>query len=190
MAPSGLPEALVFIATSLDGFIARLDDGLDWLPVGGDEAGDDYGYADLMRSIDTIVLGRRTFEKVLTFGGWPYGDKRVVVMSSGHPEVPPELSDQVEVLAMEPGEVLKYLGESGTRRVYVDGGLTIQRFLAAGLIGELTITRVPVLIGAGIPLFGDLSHDIPLHHRKTVAYPNGMVQSRYSLGGAPPAAVV
>lgn len=185
MEGAQLPETLVFIATSLDGYIARLDDGLDWLPVGGDEAGNDFGYAALMATIDTIVLGRRTFEKVLTFGGWPYDAKRVIVVSSGTPEMPDEIRDRVEVISSPPADLLAHLGATGSRRIYVDGGVTIQRFLAAGLIGEMTITRVPVLIGSGIPLFGALPGDVVVTHETTTAYSNGMVQSRYRIAGQP-----
>lgn len=162
MPSKKLPEAAVFIATSLDGFIAREDGDLDWLhrqnaDVGTDEGRvEDHGYYDFIANVDALVMGRRTYEKVLTFGTWPYSDMRVIVLSTGSPEVPEELRSHVAVLSLTPKELLRRLAASGVRRIYVDGGVTIQRFLADGLISELIITRIPVLIGSGIPLFGAL----------------------------------
>ena len=172
-----LPEAAVFIAASVDGYIARSDGGLDWLPASG--SGEDYGYAAFAASVDALVMGRKTFETVLSFGAWPYTGKRVVVLSSGTVDVPDAHVDDVEVLALEPGAVLRHLGADGVRRVYVDGGQTIQRFLRAGLITELIVTRIPVLLGSGIPLFGELPSDVPLTHVETRAFESGLVQSQY-----------
>ena len=172
-----LPEAAVFIATSLDGFIAREDGDLDWLLSRGGDG--DHGYHDFMASIDTLVMGRNTFEKVLTFDAWPYEGKRVVVLSSGSPAVPDTLRSSVEVLSFEPEDLLRHLSTSGARRIYVDGGQTIQRFLRAGLIHELVITRAPVLIGSGKSLFGPLEGDVELKHVETKAFSDGLVQSRY-----------
>ena len=168
-------KASVFIATSLDGFIARANGDLDWLPPGG---GEPHGYDEFIASVDAIVIGRKTFEKVLTFGAWPYGDKRVVVLSSR----PVDLSaadGPVEQMAGTPAEIVSQLVASGAHHLYVDGGITIQRFLGAGLIQRLIITRVPVLIGEGIPLFGALPRDILLNHVATRHYPSGLVQTEY-----------
>jgi dihydrofolate reductase len=174
-----LPEAVVFIAASVDGFIARRDGSLDWLPEAADD-GEDYGYAALMASIDALIMGRKTFEVVCSFGGeWPYAGTRVVVLSHQPPAVPE--GGAVEFLALPPPDVLAYLGASGTRRVYVDGGQTIRAFLRAGLIREVTVTRVPILLGDGIPLFGSLPADVPLTHLETRAFPSGLVQSRYRI---------
>jgi dihydrofolate reductase len=182
MSETNLPEAAVFIATSLDGYIAREDGSLDWLL---SRAGDgDYGYAEFIATIDVIVMGRKSFEAVLDSDPWLYEGTRVVVLSTGSPEVPEALRSSVEVLSLEPGPLLRHLAASGVRRVYVDGGQTIQGFLRAGLIQEITITRVPVLIGSGIPLFGDLPKDVPLDHVGTETFPNGMVQSRYHAASA------
>ena len=165
----------VFVGTSVDGFIARPNGDLDWLPEGG---GEPHGYDEFIASVDAIVIGRKTFEKVLTFGAWPYGDKRVVVLSSR----PVDLSaagGPVEQMAGTPAEIVSQLVASGAHHLYVDGGITIQRFLGAGLIQRLIITRVPVLIGDGVPLFGTLSHDIRLRHVATRHFPSGLVQSEY-----------
>lgn len=181
-------KASVYIATSLDGFIAREDGDLDWLP-GSDpneshdsgEVNEDYGYQEFMDSVDVLVMGRSTFETVLAFGQWPYGGKRVVVLSSKLRPGSDDLPESVEVMSGSPGEVIEALQESGARHLYIDGGKTIQGFLNAGLIQELIITVVPVLIGTGIPLFGALDHDLKLQHVETRSFPNGFVQSKYRL---------
>src|SRR6185503_20290276 len=140
-------KASVFVGTSLDGFIARVNGDLDFLPPGG---GDPHGYDEFLATVDALVIGRKTFDTVLTFGTWPYGEKPVFVLSTG-------------------------------RHAYVDGGITIQRFLQAGLIQRLIITRVPVLIGGGIPLFGAMQHDILLTHLGARQYASGLVQSEYQV---------
>jgi dihydrofolate reductase len=132
-----------------------------------------------MNTVDTIVLGRNTFELVLTFGTWPYSGKRVVVLSSRPNAVPPHLADDVEWLSLPPRHLVHRLAAQGAAHLYVDGGKTIQGFLNAGLIDELIITRVPILIGTGVPLFGALNHDIRLTHIATRQFENGFVQSKY-----------
>ena len=168
----------VFIGTSVDGFIARPNDDLDFLPEGG---GEPHGYNEFIASVDAIVIGRKTFEKVLTFGAWPYGDKRVVVLSSRPLDLSKAIGGVVEQLAGPPAEIVAQLAARGVHHLYVDGGVTIQRFLRAGAIQRLIITRVPVLIGDGIPLFGKLPHDIQLRHVATRHYPSGLVQSEYEV---------
>lgn len=167
----------VFIGASLDGFIARPNGDLDFLPAGG---GEPHGYDEFMASVDAIVIGRKTFEKVLTFPAWPYGDKRVVVLSSRSVDLS-AAGGVVEQMAGPPAEIASQLAASGAHHLYVDGGITIQRFLRAGLIQRLIITRVPVLIGDGIPLFGTLPRDIQLRHVATRHYASGLVQSEYHL---------
>ena len=166
----------VFIGTSLDGFIARPNDDLDFLPEGG---GEPHGYDEFMASVDALVIGRKTFEKVLTFEAWPYGDKRVVVLSSRPVDLSRAVGGVVEQMAGPEAEIVSQLAASGAHHLYIDGGITIQRFLRAGLIQRLIITRVPVLIGDGVPLFGSLQHDIRLRHVATRHYPSGLVQSEY-----------
>ncbi|HLY96979.1 MAG TPA: dihydrofolate reductase family protein [Sideroxyarcus sp.] len=172
----------VFIATSLDGFIARKDGELDWLPGSdGSTGGEDLGYEQFIATVDTLVMGRNTYELVLSFGAWPYPDKRVVVLSARYSGELRPLAEGVEGTSLSPPELVDRLARRGARHLYVDGGKTIQSFLKAGLIDEMTITRVPVLIGDGIPLFGSLEGDIRLLHRSTRAYESGMVQSRYEV---------
>jgi dihydrofolate reductase len=179
-------KASVFIATSLDGFIARANGDLDWL-TGADSAstGPDYGYQEFMDTVDTIVVGRNTFELVLTFDAWPYSAKRVVVLSSRPTAVPPHLAGGVEWLSLPPRRLVERLAARGARHLYVDGGKTIQGFIKAGLIDELTITRVPVLIGTGVPLFGPLDHDVRLAHIATRQFENGFVQTKYRVANTP-----
>ena len=175
-------KASVFIATSLDGFIARANGDLDWL-TGAESAPSeqDYGYQEFMDTVDTIVLGRNTFELVLTFDTWPYSGKKVVVLNSRLDAIPPHLADSVEWLSLPPQRLVERLAAQGSTHLYVDGGKTIQGFLNAGLINELIITRIPILIGTGIPLFGPLNHDIKLAHVATRQFENGFVQSRYRI---------
>jgi dihydrofolate reductase len=169
-------KASVFIATSLDGFIARQDGSLDWLPADG---GEPHGYTEFIATVDTIVIGRKTFETVLSFDAWPYGKKPVVVLSTRPSELTPPDDAVCDVMAGTPHEVVARLAERGMKHLYIDGGVTIQGFLEAGLIQRMIITRIPVLLGSGIPLFGSLSHDIRLEHVATRSYPSGMVQSEY-----------
>src|SRR5580765_5499678 len=166
----------VFVGASVDGFIARPNGDLDWLPADG---GEPHGYTEFIAGVDAIVIGRKTFETVLTFGAWPY-DKRVVVLSSR----PVDLSAAggvVEQMSGPPAEIVSQLAASGAHHLYVDGGITIQGFLRAGLVQRLVITRVPVLIGDGIPLFGTLPRDVRLRHMATRHYPSGLVQSEYHI---------
>jgi dihydrofolate reductase len=167
----------VFIGISLDGFIARRNGDLDFLP----EQPEPHGYDEFMATVDALVMGRGTFEKVLTFGSWPFGAKRVVVLSSRPLDLPKANGAVVEQMAGAPAEIVSKLAATGAHRLYIDGGITIQRFLRAGLIQRLIITRVPVLIGDGIPLFGALPGDIRLRHVATRSYPSGLVQSEYDI---------
>jgi dihydrofolate reductase len=175
------PECAVFVGVSLDGFIARANGDLDWLMGEGGGDASEYGYDEFIAGIDAIVMGRKTFEKGMTFDKWYYGTKRVVVLSSR----PLDLSTTqargvvVEQMAGSPAEIVSKLAASGARHLYVDGGITIQHFLHVGLIRRFIISRLPVLIGEGIPLFGSLPRDIRLCHIATRAYPGGMVQSEY-----------
>ena len=168
----------VFIGTSVDGFIARPNGDLDFLPAGG---GEPHGYNEFMATIDALVIGRKTFETVLAFPEWPYGNKRVVVLSSRLIDFSAVRGGIVEQMAGPPAEIIAKLAAYGVKHIYVDGGITIQNFLRAGLVQRLTITRVPVLIGEGIPLFGSLPKDVRLRHVSTQHYPSGLVKSEYEV---------
>jgi dihydrofolate reductase len=169
----------VFIGTSVDGFIARTNGAFDFLPEGG---GEPHGYTEFMASVDALVIGRKTFETALAFVEWPYGDKRVVVLSSRALDLSKARGGVVERMSGAPAEIAAKLEASGVRHVYVDGGITLQGFLRAGLVQRLTITRVPVLIGDGIPLFGALPQDVTLRHVATQAYASGLVKTEYEVG--------
>jgi dihydrofolate reductase len=170
--------ASVFVGTSLDGFIARPNGAFDFLPADG---GEPHGYEEFIASVDAIVMGRKTFETVLALGAWPYGDKRVVVLSSRPVDLSAVREGVLEQMAGPPEQIVSQLAASGAHHLYIDGGITIQQFLRAGLIQRLIITRVPVLIGEGIPLFGSLPHDVRLRHMGTRHYPSGLVSSEYQI---------
>jgi dihydrofolate reductase len=177
--PTEKTTCSVFIANSLDGFIAKPDGDIDWLhhPDYTIE-GEDFGYTRFMESIDAIIMGRNSFEKVLSFDGWHY-DKPVLVLSSSLKSVPEAVSDKAEILNGSPEEVLSKLASKGLHHFYIDGGKTIQNFLNAGLIDEMIITKIPVLLGEGIPLFGPLEKDLQLKLIGSESFDNGFVQLTY-----------
>ena len=173
----------VYIATSLDGFIARRDGSIDWLNEANAVVpeGEDCGFMAFMDSVDTLIMGRKTYEQVLSFDQWPYGDTPVVVLSHNSIKIPSHVSDTVSSSAESPAALLTRLAGQAVKHVYVDGGTTIQGFLAESLIDEITITQIPVVIGDGIPLFAPQDKDITLTHLNTTAYEFGFVQSKYSV---------
>jgi len=171
----------VFVGTSVDGFIARPNGDLDFLPPGG---GEPHGYDEFMASVDTLVIGRKTFDTVLAFPDWPYGEKRVVVLSHAPVDFSGVRGGRVEAMSGTPAEIVARLAAGGVQQVYLDGGITIQGFLRAGLVDRLIVTRVPVLIGEGVPLFGALPHDVRLRHVATRSFPGGLVQSEYEVVAA------
>lgn len=169
----------VFVGASIDGFIARADGALDFLPADG---GEPHGYDAFMASVDALVIGRKTYETVLAFDAWPYGSKPVFVLSH-RPLARAPAEAIVERLSGTAADIVASLAGRGFRHAYVDGGITIQQFLRAGLVHRLTITRVPVLIGTGIPLFGAIPRDIALRHIATYQYASGLVKSEYEVVG-------
>lgn len=171
----------VFIAISLDGFIARGDGRIDWLEEANKAVppGEDCGYGQFMADVDMLVMGRNTFEQVLAFDSWPYGSTPVVVTSHREVALPPDLPPSITVTNETPTALVARLAEQGVGKIYVDGGLTIQSFLAAGLIDDITITFIPILLGSGKRLFGQLPADQHLAHQGTTAFGFGFVQSRY-----------
>lgn len=171
-------KASVFVGISVDGFMARRDGALDFLPADG---GEPHGYEEFMATVDALVIGRNTYEIVLGFGEWPYGAKPVFVLST-HALAPAPAGAVMEHLSGTPEQIAAQVDARGIGHVYVDGGITIQGFLRAGLIQRLIVTRVPVLIGTGIPLFGETVRDIPLRHVATRSYASGLVQSEYAVG--------
>jgi dihydrofolate reductase len=172
--------ASVFVGTSIDGFIARRNGAFDFLPADG---GEPHGYEEFIASVDALVIGRNTFEVVAAFPEWPYGDKRVVVLSSKTLDLSGVRGGIVEQMTGDPAGIVSKLAARGVQHIYVDGGITIQSFLRAGLVQRLIITRVPVLIGEGIPLFGVLGRDVQLKHIATQQYASGLVKSEYRVVG-------
>lgn len=169
----------VFIATSLDGFVARPSGELDWLMKQNTD-GEDHGYDAFMASVDGLVMGRGSFQTVLSFDEWPYA-KPVVVMSHTltQADIPEAIADRVTLTDATPPQVMQTLEAQGWRRAYIDGGKLVQSFTRAGLIADITLTRIPILLGGGIPLFGPLDQDIDFEHLETQTFPSGLVTSRY-----------
>ena len=171
----------VFIAASVDGYIARTGGEIDWLTKfqAGNE---DTGYDAFMRSIDGLVMGRGTFETALSFGAWPY-EKPVVVLSKSlsQRDLRADLDGKVRILSVSPRPLVHALAAEGWKRAYVDGGKVIQSFLREGLISDIVLTRVPVLLGQGISLFGGMEGDVALRHTETLTFGSGLVQSRYEV---------
>ena len=171
----------VFVAASLDGFIARPDGELDWL----DEANtlvphdEDCGFAAFLATVDAIVMGRSTFEKVLTFGHWPYGDRPVFVLTRNPSEISADVPETVQFADLPPDELLERIAAAGFRHIYVDGGRTIGSFLATGAIDRLTVTLIPILLGSGLPLFGPLPADVRLLLEASRVFEFGFVQLTY-----------
>lgn len=167
----------VYIGTSLDGFIAKKDGNIDWLvKFESAEIGD--SYLQFIGNIDVHVIGRGTYEKVLTFEPWPY-EKKVFVLSNTIKDLPVHLKHKVEIISMSPHEVLKHLLSLGFSSIYIDGGEVIQQFLREDCVDELIITRIPILLGNGIPLFGLLNQPLSLKHEGTQVFQNGLVKSHY-----------
>jgi len=170
-------KTTVYVGTSLDGFIARKDGNIDWLVKYQNKEVHD-SYNEFINRIDAMVIGRGTYEKVLSFPEWPY-KKKVFVLSTSLKQIPGTLNEKATLVAMKPAALLNYLSDKGFSNIYVDGGKVIQSFLKEDLIDELIITRVPELIGTGIPLFGYLDNDLRFEHIKTNIYSDGLVKSQY-----------
>ena len=169
-------RASVYIAISLDGFIARPDGDVSWL----DPYNDDCGFGDFFSSVDCLVMGRKSFEKVLSFDiVWPYGEKRVVVLSGSGVQIPSELEKTTEEMTGSPADVAAILEHRGFAHLYIDGGYTIRGFLDGGFIDSLVLTRVPIILGSGISLFDGLQSEVGLDHIMTRSFDSGLVQSEY-----------
>ena len=172
----------VFCGVSVDGFLARPDDTFDFLKAGESVP---HGFTKFLKSVDVVVMGRRTFEVVRNLGHFGlYGKKQIVVLSSTPLDLSSIKDATLKQMSGTPQEIVTQLEKCGFKHAYVDGGITIQAFLKAGLVDRITVTRVPVLIGQGIPLFGPVPHDIPLRHLRTQSYKGGLVQSEYEVGDA------
>ena len=173
-------KATAFIATSVDGYVARPNHQLDWLEEADSDATEDFGYNAFIKGITTIIMGRNTFEKVLSFPQWPYPDHRMIVLSNTITSVPAELADQIQLFSGAIEDLVNSLQAQGEQSLYIDGTYAIIDFIAAGLLTDLIITTIPILIGDGIPLFHKFTHgDKKLRHVTTKAFNNGFVQTHY-----------
>ncbi len=170
------PQCSVFIAASLDGFIARRDGNIDWLSI-VERPNEDYGFKRFFDTVDALVIGRKTWETAKGFEPWPYAGKRVVVLT--HREL--EAKHDEERYEGKPEPLVEKLGAEGVKRVYVDGGNVIRQFLAANLISDLTLSIIPILLSEGEPLFGKLGHDVPLKLRDAQKFESGLVQLHYDV---------
>jgi dihydrofolate reductase len=176
----------VFLGMSVDGFIARLDGDIGWLTGGADAnagpddgSGGDFGFTEFVSGIDALVMGRATYDVIAPFDEWPYQGRPVHVLST---TLTPGADPRITVHPTY-DDALAALTAAGYRRVYVDGGRTVHQFLRAGLIADLTLSRVPVLIGTGHTPFGELEKDVLLEHVDTKTFSGGMVQSTYRVRG-------
>ena len=169
---------IVYIATSLDGYIARKDGNIDWLMEIPNPDNSDYGFSDFMKRIDGLIMGRNTFELVLKFGKWPY-TRPVFVLSNTMKEVPGHLGNKVKIISGKLNTIIEELRDQGFENLYIDGGKAIQSFLRKDMIDEIIITRIPVILGAGIPLFEEMDLELRFDHIQTEVLNKALVKSRY-----------
>lgn len=171
----------VYIATSLDGYIAKADGNIDWLD-DPDYAldGEDFGFYSFFDSIDALIMGRSTYEKVLSFGEWPYS-KPVIVLTTKILEIPDHLQGKVRFLSGSPSSILEELNTDDLHHFYIDGGKTIHQFLKQGLINTLIITTIPILLGDGISLFNVMDSALKVKAIESTLFDNGFVKTTYEV---------
>ena len=167
-----------YIGHSIDGYIADKNGAVDWLNEIPNPDNDDFGFAEFMSKVDAIVMGRNTFEMVQSFGVWPY-TKPVYVISSTLKTLTEEYSGKAEILNLKPAQIIEYLSEKGLTDLYIDGGALIQSFLSEDLMDELIITAIPILLGGGVPLFGDLPQPMKFTLKKSEVLLNSLVKNHY-----------
>ena len=180
----------VFIATSTDGYIATVDGGIEWIEAAGNTGADmgkqsDMGFNDFMSTVDCLIMGRKCMEKLSSFNlpeeQWPYGSVRIIALSHSIKHVPDNLRGKVEMCSGDPGELVGQLEAEGYNHAYIDGGSTITDFINHKLITDMVISRVPVLLGSGIPLFGKLDMQVKLGSAEAIAYPNDFITTKYKV---------
>ena len=171
----------VFIATSLDGYVAREDHQIDWL-IKYDSNGEDHGYDAFIADKDCLVMGRGSYETVRGFSEWPYNIPVIVMSKSlSQNDIPIELKDKIEISTSSPAELMQALENRGWKKAYIDGGKLVQSFIREGFVTDLCITTIPILIGNGISLFGHINADIDLELKNSQSFQTGMVQSLYAI---------
>lgn len=170
------PKISIYIASSIDGYIARKDGSIDWLESGhvGDE---DYGFKKFFDSIDALVLGKNTYETVCSFDEWPYSGKRVIVLSSTLNEVRKE----AELYRGQLVELASILHSQGIKHVWIDGGITVSKFLEAGLVDQITLSIIPIILGSGIPLFNSVNREQSFRLVSSKPFPSGLMQLQYEI---------
>ncbi|QQE10558.1 dihydrofolate reductase family protein [Planctomycetota bacterium] len=182
-------KTTAYIATSIDGYIAGQNNSLDFLATTNPNSSQDpnnptdYGFAKFFDSVDALVMGRNTLETVLkNVDHWPYQNKPVIILSSNpsYP-LPANLPNTVETSYATPNQLLDQLAQRGFNHIYIDGGITICNFLNANLLNQIIITRIPIILGHGIPLFSNLLKSFPLTHEETYSFPTGLTQSTYTI---------
>ena len=170
------PKISIYIATSIDGFIARRDGNIDWLH-DGHIGNEDYGFKKFINNIDALILGRNTYQVVSSFNEWPYEGKRVIVLSNTLKEVRKE----AELFCGQLTDLVSVLYFDGIKQVWVDGGITVSKFLAAGLVDTITVSIIPIVLGSGIPLFNTMDREHKCRLLSTQSYPSGLVQLKYEV---------
>ena len=183
----------VFIATSTDGYIATEDGGIEWLEAAGKkdvDMGDnqDMGFNTFIESVDCMIMGRKCMDKISSFNipleHWPYASARVIALSNTVKKAPENLHGKVEMYSGDLLELTNRLESEGFKHAYIDGGSTITSFIKLKLITHLHLTRAPVLIGGGIPLFGKFETHVVLENAEVVAYPNDFITTKYKVSYA------
>lgn len=170
---------IVYIATSLDGYIADKNGGLDWLHSIPNPEGSDLGFYGFMERVDALVMGRNTFETVCGFDcEWPYS-KPVFVISNSLKAIPEGFQDKAFLVSGELKNIIAELNGKGFKELYIDGGITVQNFLAEDLIDEMIITTIPVVLGGGSPLFGDLPSPLQFELTSSEVLINAIVKNHY-----------
>jgi dihydrofolate reductase len=169
----------VYIATSLDGFIARENGEIDWLVNAPNPEGEDFGYSIFIKTVDVLVMGSGTFQTVLTFDIWPYKGIKTIVVSQSLNKATKYAEEDIEFTSLSPKELVLDLERRSFKNAYIDGGKLIQSFLKEDLVDKLIITKIPILIGSGKSLFGNLTFDMLFNHMETKSFSNGFVQSSY-----------
>lgn len=176
MIQKNRPKISIYIAMSIDGYIARKDGNLDWLEY-GHTGSEDYGFKKFINSIDTLILGRNTYQVVSGFEEWPYKGKKVIVLSNTLKVVRKE----AELFCGQLPDLLSKLHSENIRHIWVDGGITASKFLETGLVDELTISIIPMVLGSGIPLFSIMNKEHKCQLVSTQPYPSGLVQLKYEM---------
>ncbi|EWH08818.1 dihydrofolate reductase [Catenovulum agarivorans DS-2] len=180
----------VYIATSADGYIATLNGDVSWLHKAGDSKADmsnnsDMGFNNFISSVDCMIMGRKCMEAISSFNlspeQWPYGNIKIYVLSKTLTAPPANLQHRVEIFTGEIASLIEQLEQQGFKHAYIDGGATITSFLQLKLINEMTITKAPIILGEGIPLFGNLDNPVKLVEAKAVTFPNDFVQIKYGV---------